>query len=626
MLRKGFLFLTLIIVSLHVNGQKTIILKDSLKEFIFQYDYYSILEDKTGKLQISDIVTPENQAKFKVNTKAWANNDPRSSAFWIKFQIRKKARFDNNFLFESYSPHDDDLRLYLENGRGGWIEKRSGQSMYFYDREFVNKNLIFALPVDTAKIHTFYVRVYSKNYSSFDFRIKPFSYFTFYNTNEYFFLGIYYGILLIMAMYNLMLYFSIKEDVYIYYVLYVLAGMLTTLTDDCLGYQYVWFKFPQLNTPIGHHIAPSLLLITFVIYSRKFLDIKDSYPKYDKALFWSVIGYFAYYFLHLTILPEFLYFRSIYLIPFIVVYLSGVKSFREGYKPARFFVYGYTIIFFSIIIIQLRANGTIPGNLLTVYSLNYGLVLEIAVLSFAMADRIKYIKKEKEDALRDKNEAQQKIIDQLKINEELKDKVNRELEEKVAQRTKELNEKNKELEDTNSKLMDMTERANQMSLKLDLDNWNLQKNVKESIKARMSGKEVSYSEFNKIFPDEITCLRYLDELKWSESFKCRKCGNTKYINGVKVFSRKCTRCGYPESVTAYTLFHGLRFPINKAFYMTYLIHRKNKITLDELSVLIDLRRNTCWNFKKKILASIEAYQKTKKRPLETWEEIVLLNS
>jgi hypothetical protein len=165
-----------------------------------------------------------------------------------------------------------------------------------------------------------------------------------------------------------------------------------------------------------------------------------------------------------------------------------------------------------------------------------------------------------------------------------------------------------------------------MSLKLDLDNWNLQKNVKESIKARMSGKEVSYSEFNKIFPDEITCLRYLDELKWSESFKCRKCGNTKYINGVKVFSRKCTRCGYPESVTAYTLFHGLRFPINKAFYMTYLIHRKNKITLDELSVLIDLRRNTCWNFKKKILASIEAYQKTKKRPLETWEEIVLLNS
>ncbi|MBX9852904.1 MAG: transposase, partial [Cytophagaceae bacterium] len=278
----------------------------------------------------------------------------------------------------------------------------------------------------------------------------------------------------------------------------------------------------------------------------------------------------------------------------------------------------------SIIIIQLRANGTIEGNLFTVYSLNYGLVLEATVLSFAMADRIRYIKKEREDALKEKNEAQQKIIAQLRINDELKDKVNRELEDKVIQRTRELHDKNAELEDTNSRLKEMTERANQMSLKLDLDNWNLQKNIKEAIKARMSSKEVSYSEFNKIFPDEITCLRYLDELKWHEDFKCRKCGNTKYISGVKVFSRKCTRCGYPESVTAYTLFHGLRFPINKAFYMTYLIHKKNKITLDELSVLIDLRRNTCWNFKKKVLASIDKYQKIKKRPLETWEEIIML--
>jgi hypothetical protein len=339
----------------------------------------------------------------------------------------------------------------------------------------------------------------------------------------------------------------------------------------------------------------------------------------------STIIYFSYYFIQLLFLPADFYFRGFYVLPFIALYIIGIKCSMQGYKPARFFVIGYTIIFFSIIILQLRANGTIEGNVFTVYSLNYGLVLEVAVLSFAMAERIKYIKMEREEALKEKSEAQQKIIDQLRINEELKDKVNRELEEKVSQRTKELNEKNRELEETNSKLREMTERANQMSLKLDLDNWNLQKNIKESIKARMSGKEVSYTEFNKIFPDEITCLRYLDELKWSEDFKCRKCGNTKYINGMKVFSRKCTRCGYSESVTAYTLFHGLRFPINKAFYMTYLIHRKNRITLDELSVLLDLRRNTCWNFKKKVLGTMEQYQKAKKRTIDTWEDLIMIN-
>jgi hypothetical protein len=625
MLRNVFVFVLGILLSLHVAAQNTIILDDSLNEFIFQGECFMVLEDKTSKLTFDDVLKPEYQSKFILNKKAYSYNENNSSTYWIKFKVRKTAQFGKNFVFESYSPHSDDQRLYIPNGKGGFFEKRSGQNLYFYDREYINKNLVFDLPVDTSGVHTFYAMVYSENFASFDYRIKPINYFMFYNTNEYYFLGMYYGILAIMALYNLLMFFSMREKVYIYYVLYVAAGALSTLTDDCLGYQYVWFKFPHLNTFIGHHLAPSLLLITFVLYSRKFLDLKNSFPKFDKIVIYSSLGYFAYYFLQLTILPQFLSFRGFYVVPFIALYVVGVRCFKEGYKPARFFVIGYTIIFISIIIIQLRANGTIEGNLFTVYSLNYGLVLEVAVLSFAMADRIKFIKKEREDALKEKNEAQQKIIDQLSLNEELKDKVNRELEAKVFQRTKELNEKNSELEEINSKLKEMTERANQMSLKLDLDNWNLQKNVKEAIKARMSGKEVSYSEFNKIFPDEITCMRYLDELKWNENFSCRKCSNTKFINGVKIFSRKCTRCGYPESVTAYTLFHGLRFPINKAFYMTYLIHKKNKITLDELSVLIDLRRNTCWNFKKKVLSSIEAYQKAKKRPLEAWEDIILLN-
>jgi hypothetical protein len=65
--------------------------------------------------------------------------------------------------------------------------------------------------------------------------------------------------------------------------------------------------------------------------------------------------------------------------------------------------------------------------------------------------------------------------------------------------------------------------------------------------------------------------------------------------------RRCTKCGYNESVTSNSIFHGIRFPIDKAFFILYVTNNRQKeYTLDQLSEMLDLRRNTIWNFKKKI--------------------------
>src|SRR6478735_1702198 len=330
---------------------------------------------------------------------------------------------------------------------------------------------------------------------------------------------------------------------------------------------------------------------------------------------------------YVSILPVATHTHIFYLIPFITIYVAGIRSFMKGYKSARFFIVGYTFVLVSIVIIKLRSDGSIEGNLFTVYSLNYGLVLEVLVLSFAMTDRAKQDKRQKEKALRERNEAQYKAIRQLRINEELKDKVNRELEAKVAERTKEINEKNGELAIANEKLKELTDQANQMSVKLDIDNWQLQKKVQESLRARMAGQIVSIEEFNRIFPDETACFRYLYELKWDESFTCYKCGSHEAAADEKAFTKKCASCGYSESVTAHTLFHALKFPITKAFLITYLvIHKEDKMTLDELSDLLDLRRNTCWKFKQKVGEAIELYKKAHKiSTVKSWENVILVS-
>src|SRR5690606_13382323 len=119
---------------------------------------------------------------------------------------------------------------------------------------------------------------------------------------------------------------------------------------------------------------------------------------------------------------------------------------------------------------------------------------------------------------------------------------------------------------------------------LQAENIQLEGNVKELTKARVLMKEVDFAEFSKIFPDKDSCMKYLYELKWKKGFMCKKCSNDKFFTGKDPFSKRCTKCGYNESATAYTIFHKCKFPINKAFYMLFLIYaNKEKITSPELS-------------------------------------------
>jgi hypothetical protein len=139
-------------------------------------------------------------------------------------------------------------------------------------------------------------------------------------------------------------------------------------------------------------------------------------------------------------------------------------------------------------------------------------------------------------------------------------------------------------------------------------------------------KTMDYVQFKTLYPDTLACYRFLENLKWSKSFHCRKCKNEKYFDGVQKFSRRCTRCGYNESITSYTLFHSIKFPIEKAFYITYLTVVRNKdFTLEVLAAQLDLRVNTLWSFKHKVSQHISELEHRGKRPRASrWEEVILL--
>lgn len=120
-------------------------------------------------------------------------------------------------------------------------------------------------------------------------------------------------------------------------------------------------------------------------------------------------------------------------------------------------------------------------------------------------------------------------------------------------------------------------------------------------------KSLSLFEFQSRFPDSDKCREYLAELKWKNGYSCTKCGHGKHCRGVGAYERQCTSCGYIESPTAGTLFHRLKFPLLKAFYIVYYVSTcKNGISSTELSRKLELRQKTCWLFKQKVMKAMES--------------------
>ncbi len=127
-------------------------------------------------------------------------------------------------------------------------------------------------------------------------------------------------------------------------------------------------------------------------------------------------------------------------------------------------------------------------------------------------------------------------------------------------------------------------------------------------------KTLDRKTFKSRFGDKKDCYQYLACLKWESGYTCIKCGYSDYIKGKQPFSRKCRKCGYDESVTAGTLFHRLKFGIDKAFEMLYEITvGKKGASSIWLAEHFGVQQKTAWYFRKKVQ---QAMKSSGKHPLE----------
>lgn len=80
-------------------------------------------------------------------------------------------------------------------------------------------------------------------------------------------------------------------------------------------------------------------------------------------------------------------------------------------------------------------------------------------------------------------------------------------------------------------------------------------------------------DFQRMFPDEAACLRYLEQLRWPGGFTCEKCGNVGEPFRLATRPRvlKCRSCHHETSVTAGTVMHRTKTQLHMWFWAAYLL-------------------------------------------------------
>lgn len=212
--------------------------------------------------------------------------------------------------------------------------------------------------------------------------------------------GIYYGIILAMAMYNLFLFFSLRDRAYLYYVAYMFCVLLYFFGLNGLTLEYLFMGRRALDTRVTLFFL-SLIFITAGVFTRYFLETRKNAPRMDLII--QVLIVLGTLLAGLSFLLRFSLLTTLFSIlgtttPFILI-TAAILVWRKGFGPARYYLLAWSIYAAGTLVFALTYSGVISFTAMGFHSYQIGSAAEAVLLSFALADRIRTLRREREEAL-----------------------------------------------------------------------------------------------------------------------------------------------------------------------------------------------------------------------------------
>jgi hypothetical protein len=601
-------------------AQKVFVSHDSIGQHIFTYAEIESFEDAAGNLTI-DRVMAEHQHDFRPSPTFNPDNENQSSAYWYRIKVQHNPETAKRWVIEFFDQTIDAIDFYTVAPDGSISHHQYGDRFEFSSRPYRHKNFVIPVNALADSITTYYFRVKSEQQAEILVVLRSADYLFEYALDEYFFFGIFYGMILVFSFYNLIMYAAVRESHYLFYILYLIGIGLYEMSADGIAFQYLWPHAVNWN-----QYAPGFALFlassASLFFASSLLNLKRDEPGLYRLLMGVFIFRTIFFVLSLFVFPAWFTVRFIDILPFLAALYTGIYRWRKGYAAARFLVIAYAFLFYGVVVkISLYFNiNWMPFGQLSHYSLGFCFIMEMIFLSFAISDKIRMFRLEKEVF-------QERTIEQLHENQRLKDNLNVMLEEQVQIKTAEIEKQNHQLAEANKQLEEQAKEIAEINALLAKDNIKLKHDVTEEKEARVFSKELTYQEFCEMHPDDSSWLEFLAELKWRHGYTCRKCKWTSYSPGRSPHSRRCTKCGYNESATAYTLLQNTHLPVSKALYLIFLVYNsQGTVSSHRLSEILDIRQSTCWAYSSKIKSLLKEKHKVGHNNLpEGWKSLILFN-
>lgn len=405
----------------------------------------SVFKDNTGELPFSKITT---LGTLFTNPSSIPNIGVTKGIVWLKFTLYNQTN-DPDLLINLKKANLNYVRLYYPiNNNGEYTYVNSGNMIPISAHDYQDPNCIFEVPVNPYSAVTLYLRVASVGQIVLPVMAGTREDIIRNANKDKIIFGIYLGIILIMFFYNFFIYFSVRDKTYLYYIVYIFFIGLAQFILEGYGYQLFWSKLPYISLQSVNWAGATSGIAT-ALFLRVFLKTKKQFPAFDKIL----VGFITLYSVTILMTLLGLYNISYTLIDIIALVGSiaflgaGIKLALDKFRPAIFFMIAWSFFLVGIILYVIKDFGVVPYNFFTNNILLIASSIEIALLSFALADTINTYKKEKEIS-------QAQALQALREKEEFASQQNVVLEKKIRNRTKQLTESNKSLQSALAQLQE----------------------------------------------------------------------------------------------------------------------------------------------------------------------------
>lgn len=353
-----------------------------------------------------------------------------------KFQV-DSAFWSSPKVLHIANPIIDNVEVY-QITEDSTFHQSSGEKISLGFREFNISGNAVSIQKSSDNIVEYYLKVSSSDQLLIPLSIEE----TGSLLNDYenidLIFAIYLGIILSMFIYNLFVFFSVRDYVYLLYIFYIFTVGYTQLVLFGFSSKYIFNFSGSLNVALGS-IVPGLSGLATIFFAQNFIRTAQYSPRINNALNFFKLLYFV-----AIGLAIFGYHNTTQIIlnvgasSALILIFASASAIRQGYRPARYFIVAWVIFIIGLTLYALRNFGILPFNAFTNFALPVGSVVEILLLSFALADRINVLKQEKELS-------QQQAFVAMKENERLVTEQNIQLEKKVHERTSDLENRNTEL-------------------------------------------------------------------------------------------------------------------------------------------------------------------------------------